>query len=113
MDSVQLLFKIGSPHEALKDRETTCTCCSEDAEMQESVDSPRKKLGGAEWCEIEGLAARDSGLSWMRNARHRLLALQIELCISSCDYDRPIHLMQVILQLLQSLIIATLRYILS
>ena len=46
-------------------------------------------------------------------ARHRLLALQIVLCISSCDYDRPAHLMQVTLRLLQSLITSTLRYTLS
>ena len=55
--SVQLLLRSGSPHEALKGQETTCTCCSEDAEMQESGNSRWEKMEGAEWCEVEGLAA--------------------------------------------------------
>ena len=45
---VQLLFRVGSPHEALKGRETTCTCCSEDAEVQEGVNGWWEKMGGVE-----------------------------------------------------------------
>ena len=45
---VQLLLRIGSSHEALKGRETTCTCFSEDAETQESVNGGWEKKGGAE-----------------------------------------------------------------
>ena len=86
---VQLLLRIGSPHKALKGQETTCTCCSEKAEMQESVNGWWEKMGGAEWCEIEGLAASflvgDSGLSWMRKRVIVFSRCRSYLCISSCD----------------------------
>ena len=54
---VQLFLRIGRPYKALKDRDTTCTCCSEYAQKQENVNGWRERMGGAEWYETEGLAA--------------------------------------------------------
>ncbi len=79
---MHLLLRIGRPHEDLKGRETTCACCSEYAEKQESVNGWWEGIGGGRVVRNRGvggeLFAGDSGLSWMcKRVIHRLLALQI------------------------------------
>ena len=104
---VQLLLWSGSPHEALKGRKTTCTCCSQDAGNAREREWLVGKDGRCRVVRNRGVGGElfvgDSGLSWMRK---RVIVFSrcrsyYVLCISSCDYDRPAHLMQVTLRLLQ------------